>query len=677
MNRFNNWGLTRKLIVAFLCLGVLPGLAIAWRTFSAISAMSDEAGASYQTTAAAISDKIDRNLFERYGDVQAFGLNRAVFARGDWYQPGRSQSGIVAATDQYVKLYGLYALSMMVDLNGRVVSVNDQDASGKDIDTAWLYGKNFAQAPWFKDAVDGRFLTAEGGLTGTVVQDVYVDDDVKQVFGGEGLVVGFSAPVFDATGKMIGVWNNRANFSVVEEIVATSYRSMKADGLGAVEFLLVDRQGRLLIDYAPARHGDNDAVVHDMSDLLRTNLAQAGNEAATHLAAGESGSLRARREQTGHWQTTGYARSQGALGYAGLGWGVIVRLDEDVALAKLVAVQSQIWWVIAIALVVLGGAAWALARSVVNPISAGLNVLKDGSRQVTATSNELASTAQTLSQGATEQAASLEETSASMEEMASMTRQSAAHTQQAAEFIIEVGTVVDSSNRALQQMTGSMESIRDSSSRVAKIIKTIDEIAFQTNILALNAAVEAARAGEAGMGFAVVADEVRNLAQRSAQAARDTATLIEESIANANQGHANVAVVAASISDITMGVSKVKALMGEISEASRQQAQGFDQVAQAIVQMEQVTQSTAARAEESAAASEQLNAHAETAMAEVAKLEASVIGARQVIQPAAHVQTAARRPAALLTMTSRRRTTTAVANRGDIPMGNTGTEGRF
>ena len=171
---------------------------------------------------------------------------------------------------------------------------------------------------------------------------------------------------------------------------------------------------------------------------------------------------------------------------------------------------------------------------------------------------------------------------------------------------------------------------------MAKIIKTIDEIAFQTNILALNAAVEAARAGEAGMGFAVVADEVRNLAQRSAQAAKDTAGLIEESVAKSSEGTAKVAIVADAIGSITGAVAKARGLVDEVSVASRQQAQGIDQVTQAIAQMEKVTQGTAATAEESAAASEELSAQADTALGIVGSLEVMVgahAAARQAPAP--------------------------------------------
>jgi methyl-accepting chemotaxis protein/methyl-accepting chemotaxis protein-1 (serine sensor receptor) len=229
-------------------------------------------------------------------------------------------------------------------------------------------------------------------------------------------------------------------------------------------------------------------------------------------------------------------------------------------------------------------------------------------------------------------------------------------------------------------MVGSMTAIKESSNKVAKIIKTIDEIAFQTNILALNAAVEAARAGEAGMGFAVVADEVRSLAQRSAQAAKDTAGLIEESIARSQEGAGNVEEVATAITAITASVAKVKGIVDEVREASQQQTQGIDQVSQAISQMEKVTQTTAATAEESAAASEELNAQAETTMAEVQRLDDMVIGSRSGAASAYAAQTLPKKrtkTATLLKLTTKRSAVSPV-NDADlaIPLDDTGTYGR-
>jgi methyl-accepting chemotaxis protein len=275
----------------------------------------------------------------------------------------------------------------------------------------------------------------------------------------------------------------------------------------------------------------------------------------------------------------------------------------------------------------LGVTFWLARRSIIKPLSDDTQDLSDGAAQVVAAAQQVASSSQTLSQGATEQAAALEQTSASMEEMASMTKRNAENSGNAATLMKTVEACVHDSNRALASMVDSMAAMKASNQSVSRIIKTIDEIAFQTNILALNAAVEAARAGDAGMGFAVVADEVRNLALRSAQAARDTAGLIEDSIAKAQVGADQVEVVTASIGEITTNVTRVRGLIDEVSEASRQQTQGLDEVTHAIQQMERVTQSNAATAEETAAASEELNAQAETTKAVAARLDSLVSGA--------------------------------------------------
>jgi Methyl-accepting chemotaxis protein (MCP) signalling domain len=267
-----------------------------------------------------------------------------------------------------------------------------------------------------------------------------------------------------------------------------------------------------------------------------------------------------------------------------------------------------------------------ITRSITWPLKQISHSLAAGAAQVASAAEQMASSSDALSQGATRQAASLEETSASMEEMASMTGQNAKNSQAAAGLMAEVDRRVHESNAALGDMVASMASIQESSRHVAKIIKTIEEIALQTNILALNASVEAARAGEAGMGFAVVADEVRTLAHRSAQAAKDTASLIQASIEKAQSGNQKVQQVAAFFSGITESVVKVKELVDDVSVASRQQTTGIGQVSQAIAQMEKVTQTTAATAKESAAAGGELRAEADTATALVSELIALVDG---------------------------------------------------
>jgi methyl-accepting chemotaxis protein/methyl-accepting chemotaxis protein-1 (serine sensor receptor) len=207
-----------------------------------------------------------------------------------------------------------------------------------------------------------------------------------------------------------------------------------------------------------------------------------------------------------------------------------------------------------------------------------------------------------------------------------MTRKNAENSRVAADSMVEASIRIGEANRNLEQMVVSMNEINASSDKISKIIKVIDEIAFQTNILALNAAVEAARAGEAGMGFAVVADEVRNLAQRCAQAAKDTAGLIEESITKSNDGKTKLDHVAVAVRSITDSATKVKTLVDEVKLGSEEQARGIEQVSKAIAQMEKVTQTTAANAEESASASQQLSAQSDTLRTIVARLNSMVGG---------------------------------------------------
>ena len=265
-------------------------------------------------------------------------------------------------------------------------------------------------------------------------------------------------------------------------------------------------------------------------------------------------------------------------------------------------------------------------RLIVSPLETVSRELSESASQISAVSSQLGSSSQRLAEGATEQAASLEETSASMEEINSMTAQNVDHSRNATALMSEAADGVADVNQKLTQMLASMREIGASSDKIAKIIRVIDEIAFQTNILALNAAVEAARAGEAGMGFAVVADEVRNLAQRSAQAAKDTAGLIEESISRAGEGSTRLDEVAHSVARVTELSEKVKTLLDEVNAGSHEQAKGIDQITSALRQMDQVTQQSAAGAEENAAVGSELHSQSATLDRVINRLQAMLDG---------------------------------------------------
>ena len=251
-----------------------------------------------------------------------------------------------------------------------------------------------------------------------------------------------------------------------------------------------------------------------------------------------------------------------------------------------------------------------LAGRIASPIHQTVQTLSLSSDQIASAARQVGSSSQSLAEGASQQAASLEETAASLEELSSTTQRNAERAQQVKDLGCQARLSGDTAMADMKAMRLAMDAIKAASDGIAKIIKTIDEIAFQTNILALNAAVEAARAGEAGMGFAVVADEVRNLAQRCALAAKETASKIEDSVQKSGHGVAISAKVAASLEDIVSKARQIDDLAAEVATASKEQNQGLHQVNTAVSQMDTVTQSNAANAEQSASAAEELNAQA-------------------------------------------------------------------
>ena len=296
-------------------------------------------------------------------------------------------------------------------------------------------------------------------------------------------------------------------------------------------------------------------------------------------------------------------------------------------------------------LLILFGA--LIIRSVQKSLGAVIHGVRESADFVTEASAQLSDSSQGLATGASEQAASVEETSASMEEMASMTRTNADNARQADNLMHDTAKVVAQANASMKDLRKAMEQITAASDETAKIVKTIDEIAFQTNLLALNAAVEAARAGEAGAGFAVVADEVRSLAMRAAEAAGNTQELIQGTVNHIRQGSELVGSTDEAFGQVEAGAQKAAALVGEIASASSEQAQGIDQVNKALTQVDQVTQKVASGAEEAAASSQELESQAGKLKDLVSDLQ-SLLGRAGVNNRPAKDVAEKRKPRALL-----------------------------
>ncbi len=310
---------------------------------------------------------------------------------------------------------------------------------------------------------------------------------------------------------------------------------------------------------------------------------------------------------------------------------LLLDLEDRLGREKYEQAANSFQSVLRILLIVLGFvvvlslvASVLMARMITKPIKKVITGLENSSDRVSQSSALIAAAGHNLAEGASEHAGAIEETSSSLEEMSSMTRQNAENATQANVLMAETSQVMDKAKSSMGDLTRSMDEISRSSEETSKIIKTIDEISFQTNLLALNAAVEAARAGEAGAGFAVVADEVRNLAMRAADAAKNTAHLIEGTVKRIKEGSDLVQKTNEEFTRLTAGSSKMKDLVGEICEASREQAQGIEQVNKAVSEMDRVVQKVAATAQETASASEEMSAQANLMKGFVSSLAALV-----------------------------------------------------
>lgn len=336
---------------ACLALALIPvavTTAIMWK---GTQETADSLGMNCESIAVNLADKIDRNLFERYGDVQAFGLNHAVHDHDSWYVRGE-ESPIVKAMNGYVDTYDIYFLTLLVDMEGKLIAVNDKDDNGRPIDTTSLYGKDYSKESWFRDCVEGRFYESnDRSFTGTVVEHLYTDEHVRTVTGNDELTLGFSAPVYGEDGEVVAVWKNVAKFGLVEDIVLETYRNLKSRGMASAEITLLDKSGNVIIDCDPMLIGQ-EAIVRDMSVIGKFNLASQDVLPAKKVVQGESGfDINAYHTRKKITQVAGYSPLTGALGFPGMEWNVLVRIPCSEALASVA--NSRRLCLITIALTVL------------------------------------------------------------------------------------------------------------------------------------------------------------------------------------------------------------------------------------------------------------------------------------------------------------------------------------
>ena len=473
-----------------------------------------------------------------------------------------SRKATVELTAMLQKRGEEYEVAYLVGMDGSIVS----DARGGKFLNK---GINLTERDYFKAAKEGK--VAVGAVTRSKATGA--------------ISIPFAAPVYSKDNKIVGVIGATLIIDFLSDKIAGT--KLGSTGYG----YMINNKGIIIA------HPKKEFLLE--MDLSKQDGMQ---EVIPRMIAGEAASQ--------EYTFKGTRKMAGFAPVPLTGWGICVTQDYGEFMAPAYHVM---WIIVIIGLIFLAVAVVGVsffARSIALPIDSISKDLNDASEQVAAASSQVASASQSLAEGASEQASALEETSSSLEEMSSMTKQNADNAAQAKALTGEAKHIVDKLGDQMNRMVTAIQEVTKSSEETGKIIKTIDEIAFQTNLLALNAAVEAARAGEAGAGFAVVADEVRNLAMRSADAAKNTANLIENTIVTVKNSRDLTEQTQEGFKENVEISNKIGQLIDEIAAASSEQAQGIGQIGKAVAEMDKVVQQTAANAEESASAAEEMNAQA-------------------------------------------------------------------
>ncbi len=332
--------------------------------------------------AVAIGDTIDRNLFERYGDVQAFGLNAAAHDTSNWRDPSQSNS-LVSAMNGYVTGNGNYRAMLLLDTDGKVVAVNSVGETGERLDTKPLLGHDFSKSKWFKDALIGNFLEGSNGFSGTSVGKAQRIAFIGKLYGDDGFVIPFSAPVKDASGKVIGVWANFANLGLVEQIITTYHASLEAEGKGDAELMVLDKDGTVIVDYDPHVAGTTD-YIRNPKIIGVENLAKTV-DVAQRVINGEKGTDYSFDPKKNLLLVASFARSDGAYDYPGLGWSVLVRAHQDDVYAALDSVNTTMLFALVIGGLLCGGIGFLIGNYAAKPLrdmTAAMSELANGNTNV-------------------------------------------------------------------------------------------------------------------------------------------------------------------------------------------------------------------------------------------------------------------------------------------------------
>ncbi|MGZ4201618.1 MAG: methyl-accepting chemotaxis protein [Thermoleophilaceae bacterium] len=657
MKTLGNVSIRAKLIVLFLVVGLVPCAVIAKSGQSGAShALKGAAENAQKELAAGASDKLDRNLFERYGDVQAF-------AKSD---PAKSMDAarLTRFMNTMMGTYTpIYKLMVVADMHGRIVAANSVDLGGRPLSTRSLIGQDVRGESWFETASAGRLKDGE-----SLVQDLHRDDLMAKAYGdGDSSdAMSFTYPIKDDAGHIVGVWSNRFNWDLATSILNAVLKRAHDQGAKSTNAILLSSKGVVLADGNP-------------DDTLTTRLAS-NPVAAAALRDGASGGTEAGALVGAHKaQVLGYFHSTGYSIYPGIGWGIVSSQSRSEALKPATNLSHKALLITLIAALLIGGVAFLVSRIAARKLrqirdycdftgrvsegdlSARLEVdgedefaqlgahLNDMVESLASLSGEVLANAQAVSTSATQilstvsqQTAGASQQSAAINQTTTATEEIRATAQQAAEKANEVADQAQDALRAsdegaeaveaiidgmadirakVEAIAGDVEALSAQTAQIGAITHAVNDLADQSNLLALNATIEAARAGEHGKGFAVVADEVRNLAEQSKQATAQVQSILQEieqaTRAAVSAAHEGTEVVeqgtqlAERAGDIIAQLAEANGVAAQsaqqIAASVAQQTAGMDQIATGMREASQATSEFVEGVQHSQEAAEGLN----------------------------------------------------------------------
>ncbi|SCA57763.1 hypothetical protein MTBPR1_70035 [Candidatus Terasakiella magnetica] len=668
-----------KLVLLLSAFGLIPSIIILMVYVSNEQSFKDAFGQRVESAAISLNNTIDRNLFERYGDVQAFGLNVAAHDPTNWKTPSE-YNPLINAMNSYTTGYGIYKLMLLVDKKGDLLAVNTLDAQGKEIETFSLYDTNFSNEPWFKDVMAGNFLEGRNGLTGTAVYQPTQQKIISDIYGDDGYTIPFATRVKDSQGSLVGVWVNFADFGLVEDIFASAYEDFKKQKMANTELTLLDPTGNIIVDYDPAAQGWA-TYKRNFKVIGNLNLAKVGVAAAKEAVSGKSGNMVSTHARKKIDQVAGFEKSKGAYDYPGMGWSVLIRVPVEEAYATVNTVQNIMVLTIGASALIIIAAGWFMGGAASAPLrrmARSMNALAQGNLEAEipaqARTDEIGDMAQAV-QVFKDSAIKTREMEAEQEKAKERaeTEKKAMLNQMAEDFEQSVGEIANSVGEAAQmiseasmgmvnvvkeaktqtsnvataseQAAGSVQSVASAATELSSSISEISSQVAHSSGIADNAAHQAETTQ--GMVKALVeeANKIGEVVSLISDIAEQTNLLaLNATIEAARAGEAGkgFAVVASEVKNLAnqtgRATEEISTQIANVQNSTDQAAQAIQQIGETIKDINEVSTAVAAGVEEQGNATNEIANSAEQAAVGTNEVSENITGVNSSVE---HTETSA------------------------------------